>query len=55
MLQKNADSTKRVRLLLEVESKKTGMSRLMPQVYIKDNQRIITALLKGIHDIDAIS
>ncbi len=49
MLQ-NADLKKRVQQLLEEESKKSSMARLMPQQYLEDSQRIITALLVGLND-----
>jgi predicted nucleotidyltransferase len=51
MLQGNADLSIRVQLLLEEESKRSGMARLMSQEYVEDNQRIITALLDGMNDI----
>ncbi|MBK6997589.1 MAG: nucleotidyl transferase AbiEii/AbiGii toxin family protein [Lewinellaceae bacterium] len=49
MLQ-NTDLKKRVQQLLEEESKKSSMARLMPQEYVEDSQRIITALLVGMND-----
>lgn len=51
MLQNDADLKKRLRKLLEEESKKSGMARLMSQEYVEDNQHIITALLNGMNDI----
>jgi hypothetical protein len=42
---------KRVQKLLEEESNKSGMARLMSQEYVEDSQRIITALLDGLIDI----
>jgi len=50
MLQGNADLRIRVQQLLEEESKKSGMARLMSQEFVEDNQRIITALLDGMND-----
>jgi predicted nucleotidyltransferase len=51
MLQGNTDLKKRVQKLLEEESNKSGMARLMSQEYVEDSQRIITALLDGLIDI----
>jgi len=53
MLQNDGRLKSRVQKLLEVESRKSGMARLMAQEYIEDSQRIITALLDGINDIIA--
>lgn len=51
MLQNDGRLKSRVQKLLEEESRKSGMARLMAQEYIEDSQRIITALLDGINDI----
>ncbi len=51
MLQGDADLKKRVQKMLEEESKRSGMARLMSNEYIEDNQHIINALLDGVNDI----
>ncbi len=51
MLKGDRDLGKRVQQLLEEESNKSGMARLMSQEYVEDNQRIITALLDGMNDV----
>ncbi len=50
MLQGDEGLKNRVQKLLEEESNKSGMARLMSQEFVEDNQRIINALLDGMND-----
>lgn len=50
MLQNNAYLKKRVQLLLEEQSKKSSMARLMSLEYVEEGQLIINALLDGLNE-----